>query len=61
MICDWCKKCAEYGVDGWTHTHVDKREPEKTCPQGTWCDCQHREPGTAVNYEQLQEARQAGD
>jgi hypothetical protein len=53
VICDWCAGAADSGFPGYTHMQ-DVREPRPEncfCKGGTHCDCQHKEPGTAINQE----------
>jgi hypothetical protein len=51
MICEWCAVQADYAFPGSTHMQTGEvaEEMEYTCKGGTHCDCQHKDPGTAIN------------
>ena len=53
MICKSCAEYADKGFRGWNHENPMAPAPagdvEKVCKGGTHCDCQHKEPGTAIN------------
>lgn len=54
MICRWCAIAADGGFPGRTHQHFyfsDTELGEFSCKGGTHCDCQHKEPGTAINKD----------
>lgn len=51
MICKWCAKCADADSLSWEHRQFGEVAELQgfTCKGGTHCDCQHKEPGTALD------------
>jgi len=69
MICKSCAEMADNQFSGSTHflekpptddfvgslIWVVREEAGGACKGGTHCDCQHKEPGTAINKEVLRD------